>query len=277
MNKVIEKHTFKCVNDSQEFTLSKGIWLFELWGAQGGCQDDSECLGGYSSAQIIITEPTQIFIYVGGKGEITNTATPDGGYNGGGDGHYGTGVSDGKEVDRGIGGGGGGGTDIQLYLDDRSTKIIVAGGGGGQGSYLSGTYYGGCGGGETGEDGEHGSLSDAAGKKGTSSNGGAGGISRTYGNATAGTLGQGGNAFGISYCGGGGGGGYYGGGGSYESGGGGGSGYIHPLLAYVTMKAGVKSGDGKVVLTKLIYAATCKETNFHNYFFFITLLITRNS
>ena len=272
--KVIEKHTFECTKDVQELTLSRGIWFFELWGAQGGCQDDEKCLGGYSSAQIIITEPKQIFIYVGGKGEITNTATPKGGYNGGGNGYNGTS----HLYDSGFGGGGGGGTDIRFLDTNITSRVIIAGGGGGQGWHNSLPRYGGDGGGETGEDGECSSLSDSGGKKGTNISGGAGGT-HSYYKSNPGTFGQGGAAIGVAFCGGGGGGGYYGGGGAYETGGGGGSGYISPVLSYRTMKIGANSGDGKVIITKLKYGIcsllSC-SLNYYYYYHLLFIVICKN-
>ena len=222
---------------------------------------------------MLISQPTTIFIYVGGKGEISNTETPKGGYNGGGDGYLGSGHTwTGESFNCGYGGGGGGGTDIRFFEQTESSRLIVAGGGGGQGAQLSSEIDGGAGGGKEGEDGDIIKEASTCGKKGTQSSGGDSGMHDVY-KAQNGDSVKGGAATGLTYSGGGGGGGYFGGGGSYENGGGGGSGYINRLLTFQSMETGVNQGDGKVIISKLLYAILVKKTCAQNYFHLLFIII----
>ena len=171
--RIIEKHSFEWTNTVQNLLLSPGIWLFELWGAQGGCLNENRCLGGYATGQIMIWEKTEAFIYVGGKGSFSSIEKPLGGFNGGGDGYLGEGMDG---IGTGIGGSGGGGTDVRFHSDNLSSRIIVAGGGGGQGGWRNQTLNGGNGGGKEGEDGEKAlELPLSNGKKGTINGNGEGG------------------------------------------------------------------------------------------------------
>ena len=126
--------------------LLPGIYKFELWGAQGGngriwnennTDTKSGGRGAYISGIAKFTIMTDLFAYIGGKGEdqitIKGHDISKGGYNGGGDG----GVDIYDAVYPESAAGGGGGTDIRIIggdaLDFASLKsrIIVAAGGGG--------------------------------------------------------------------------------------------------------------------------------------------------
>lgn len=175
-------------------------------------------LGGYSTGILRLTEPTILYLYVGGSGGSSTSATKGtknaGGFNGGGNSYvrYYTSYYS-------SGGGGGGATDIRIGTDSLYARVIVAGGGGGSaGDNALNTKKGG---GLTGGSSvtEYQATQIAAG--------------------TNGSFGQGANATGSSnynYGPGGGGGGWYGGGASssvsdsssdYRTYNGGGSGYVY--------------------------------------------------
>ena len=140
-------------NNMYNVTLEPGNYKLEVWGASGGGSNNSYNYdyggpGGYSVGTISITEPTQLFVVVGGQGtKGTSSGTYAGGYNGGGSGNY-------------YSGGGGGATHIGLktgllttYSSDYQTKLImVAGAGGGAQAYggSQNQSVGGAGGGTSG-------------------------------------------------------------------------------------------------------------------------------
>lgn len=76
----------------QQVTLPKGKYKLQCWGAQGGNVSGSYTAtgskGGYSEGVLTITEPTTIYIFVGGQGTSSSTSstsgTANGGWNGGG-------------------------------------------------------------------------------------------------------------------------------------------------------------------------------------------------
>ena len=207
-------------------SLEAGFYLFECWGAKGiksehdisqnGCKFAGGG-GGYARGIIKLHNKTDFFVYVGGKGSISQV------FNG-------NNVSDSPSYR------GGGATDIRLtggdwYLfDSLKSRIIVAGGSGG-----AERYCGGEGGGLEGLSNPilHNSSLYATG--GTQTSGGEAGSYSNYGTAQHGTFGNGG----TGYCHGnttkcdpgpGGGGGYYGGGGvPYYGAAGGGSSFISGL------------------------------------------------
>ena len=230
----------------EEVLLKCGIYLFQVWGGQGGNSNKNEGIGGYASGKIKIFKTTTFYVYVGGQGNYSNKESR-GGYNGGG---YGF---NGKNY---YSGGGGGATDIRTIKNDLNSRIIVAGGGGGCGFYQETVMNGGFGGGIEGEDGDNWDEGPIVnGLKGNQTNGGKG-IFYNERKAGDGTFGYGGNGTGKLYAGGGGGAGYYGGSGAYETGGGGGSGYISPLLYSTHLIQGNSLsnplyGDGKAVITLL--------------------------
>ena len=218
--------------------------VIDAYGAQGGKDPGAygpriPALGGRAQGTLAVTPGETLWIYVGG----CPTGTP----------------------------GGGGASDVRQGGSALANRKIVAGGGGGTGNRGSGSTLstaGGAGGGLTGDTGSQtgGAL---AGQGGTQSAGGAAGA----GAATAGSLGQGGNAQSTNqgpggwngggaggfagtsqYRMGAGGGGYYGGGGAGNggtnatAGGGGGSSYIGGVTSGSTTP-GVRTGDGAVSIT----------------------------
>ena len=285
--------------DPIEAYIKPGVYLFEVWGAQGGSgchQPSSSCIeganGGHSAAVFNIRKRTRIFLNIGGKGTDSVKGgwyKSPGGNNGGGDGGF-----DGAR-NHGNGGGGGGGTDIRLNNNDISSRIIVAGGGGGS-QYVG---KGGVGGGERGGDGFTKNLG-IGGKGGDQYNGGE---SKSTRGATSGDEWKGGdgsnlNGEYLSDGGSGGGGGYFGGGGGacqkdhdegFAGAGGGGSGYIsnkHINFQGMTVtEAGDKtflspngslevghSGSGavKIIYYNIVISSnTCKKKSI----FYITVFI----
>lgn len=117
-----------------ELTLNAGVYKLEVWGAQGGYQNDSSKggKGGYSYGTLTLTEPTKIYVYVGGSGNSGGSA---GGFNGGGK--------------RDTYPGGGGASDVRIGTDSLYSRVIVAGGGGSEGDEnIAGGYGGGTYGGD---------------------------------------------------------------------------------------------------------------------------------
>ena len=142
-------------------TISPGIYLFELWGAQGGIgthtgykEKTAEIAkGGYASALFEFISTTKIFLFIGGKGTdaaFDKWQISPGGFNGGG--KIG---GDGNAYSPGIGGKGG--TDSQggTISNERSAtngskgqgwdgsgvskQYSSDGGGGGGGGYFGGS------------------------------------------------------------------------------------------------------------------------------------------
>ena len=188
----------------QSITLPKGTYKLECWGAQGGdgCTGNSYTggAGGYSIGTITLSQRTNLYIYVGGRGVSSEAsgsgAIRAGGFNGGGSGRDWSSTNN-------SGSGGAGATDIRINQDSFYARVIVAGGGGG----ASDDGNGGSGGGVSG-------ISTCA-SAGTATNGSG------FGQAAA-------SSYTSGECGGGGGGWYGGyGGGSENIPGGGGSGYVY--------------------------------------------------
>ena len=236
----------------------------EVWGAQGG-YDGLSGRGGYSKGSLSLTSAINIYIVVGGKGNIGSQQARGkggaGGYNGGGNGGQGN-INEPTGSVYGWGGAGGGGAShiaiknnrgvLKNYINNKSEVLIVAGGGGGACQNYdminSNVKSGGDGGGLNGSKGigqrDNGSYNV---------NGGSQNSGYTFG------VGQNANTkTAHNSCGaegnGGGGGGWYGG---YSCqadtpnsnfGGGGGSGYIGGVTNGTTT-AGVQSGNGKALIT----------------------------
>lgn len=238
-------YDFAYTGGMQSVTLDAGTYKLECWGAQGGgaCEATGG-KGGYSCGNLEISSPTELRIFVGGKGEggkTSNTSatlfTSLGGYNGGGNG--------GSAYRCGQSGGGGGGK-THIVNVTRDMMILCAGGGGGAGGgvadnwsgevilYEAGTP-GGAGGGRTGLNGgwsydEWDGYYGGYGKQTAGGGPGSGGdFSEFEPGDTDGTT--------QYYSGSGGGG---GGGGGYYGGGGGGSGAWADIRMYDTGNAGVK-------------------------------------
>lgn len=217
----------------------------EAWGAQGGGSLDCEHAimvlqndggkGGYASGELNVMSGQLLYIVVGGEGKPGLNYRHDGGYNGGGDGGL-------------FGAGGGGATDVRTILHDLDSRLIVAGGGGGGNTGFPDAGTGGNGGATIGQDGLALYVFTPGGGGGMQASGGTAG----YAPGQPGSWGKGGNAgdgenqFHIS----GGGGGWFGGGSAYAAGGGGGSSNLWGVHDSTTI-AGVRSGNGQVVITLL--------------------------
>lgn len=206
---------------SVSVTLPKGTFQLECWGAQGGTYSSYYGgAGGYSIGTLTLSEPTEMFLEVGGQPATNSTSQSmsNGGYNGGGKGavrHYSSTYSYGQ--------GGGGGTDIRIAQNNLYSRVIVAGGGGGSSSVnaLTTKYGGGTSGG-----------SPTSGYGATQTTGGSAGTKGTFG-VGADTLSS---KLNYKYGSGGGGGGWYGGAAAnvsddnttaYRGYNGGGSGYVY--------------------------------------------------
>lgn len=102
--------------------------------------------GGYSTGILNLEEPTTLYLYVGGQGNYSQSATRGtavtGGFNGGGSSmvRYSTSYYS-------SGGGGGGASDIRIGQDSLYARVIVAGGGGGGAGTSTNKYGGGLSGG----------------------------------------------------------------------------------------------------------------------------------
>ena len=133
--------TFKCSPIS--LSISRGTYLFELWGAQGGdarivnspnIRENSGGKGAYVSGEITLYSKRNLYLYIGGKGEDQISTKTDvysrGGFNGGGKG----GIEPFDEPPESSAGGGGA-TDIRIIegddIESYKSRIIVAAGGGG--------------------------------------------------------------------------------------------------------------------------------------------------
>ena len=83
---------FAYTGSVQQVTLPKGKYKLQCWGAQGGNVSGSYTAtgskGGYSEGVLTLTEPTTIYVFVGGQGTSSSTSstsgTANGGWNGGG-------------------------------------------------------------------------------------------------------------------------------------------------------------------------------------------------
>ena len=126
----------ECV--AQKVNLNRGIYRFELWGAQGGSglKDGKNPAdggkGAYVAGDLTIKKRTTFFLYigsVGADGKPDEDSMAKGGCNGGG--------NAGSDNDNDGAGGGGGATDIRTIhgawnnSDSLYSRIIVASGGSG--------------------------------------------------------------------------------------------------------------------------------------------------
>ena len=236
--------TFDYTGAAQTWQVPAGITsiTIECWGAQGGISSfgDIGGKGGYAKGTLAVTPGQSLNVFVGGVGG--NNGSTINAFNGGGR-PYGSSA------------GGGGACDVRSGGTALANRVIVAAGGGGGGEGRSvGGGAGGNGGGTTGTDGIPANGTGNNGFGGSQTAGGAGG-NGGWGAGGNGSLGAGGDSAGGGYAdGGGGGGGYYGGGGGapqgtgYAGGGGGGSSYIGGVASGTTT-AGIRSGNGQVVIT----------------------------
>lgn len=240
---------------------------FDVYGAQGGGVPGAVGgRGGRATVTIALIPGVTYQVNVGGRGSdaASSNGPAPGGFNGGGAGGTGSLLG---------GAGGGGGSDVRYGDDSLSGLIVVAGGGGGTAAKVTETSpgqlgvvgggLGGAGGGTSGaagtEAGGGGGSQSAGGSRGTYSNGP---VTSSNGGGGGGGVGAAATEGGGAECcaGGGGGGGYNGGGGGglstsnyvgYVDGGGGGGGSGFGPTGTV-FKSGVRSGDGKVVISYLV-------------------------
>jgi gliding motility-associated-like protein len=267
--------TFAYTGAVQTYTVPPGVTSIQIetWGAQGQATTieahvpSTGGLGGYAIGFLAVVPGQVLNVYVGGTG-LAGVAS----FNGGAVGGYGT-PSDGMA---GYGGSGGGASDVRVSPYTLASRRIVGGGGGGGGrDYWNGFCVpcgtggnGGAGGALIGLDGADpwyviGPYTNpgSRGKGGTQVAGGLGGNGPEGVDGNPGVLGVGGVGIpgNFSVGSGGGGGGYYGGGsgasanwGSGVAGGGGagGSSYIGGVTGGSTT-AGIRSGNGQVVITVL--------------------------
>ena len=249
--------TFNFTGAAQTFTVPAGVTQLTItaFGAQGGAGAGGGLaggLGGSASARITVTPGEVLTINVGGAG-TSGAGGGAGGFNGGGN----AGAAIGNQA-----GGGGGASDVRQGGVALANRVVVAGGGGGSGPLATGGA-GGAGGGLTGGNGGAGTAGAPAddgdgGGGGTQVAGGAGGTGSVGGDGVAGVSGTGGNgAANIGPSGAGGGGGFFGGGGGEAAnggagtggGGGGGSSFALAGAPNVTHAAGVRTGNGQVVIS----------------------------
>ncbi|MGA9946445.1 MAG: hypothetical protein WBE79_05975 [Candidatus Cybelea sp.] len=266
--------TFYYTGREQTFLVPKGVRRISVVarGAAGGGYYSQGVyylgLGGRVKAIIPVQPAETLYVFVGSQG-----SSYSGGFNGGGNGGYGS---------ADVGTGGGGASDVREGGHKLKDRILVVGGGGGLAGNSGNLNYGfgGKGGGSIGGTGGSGGYqAGGGGHGGTQRRGGSGGSGGQGGYASrnglpgkSGALGVGGsggaggsNPSGYGGGGAGAGGGYYGGGGggggggSYGSlfyggsggSGGGGSSYVEPSAVRVHSWQGWKNatGDGLIVFS----------------------------
>ena len=148
---------YPCKNTSvctpYDVFIPPGVYQFELWGAQGGdgryqntpnLRTGTGGRGAYVSGKLTLVGLTNLFFYVGGKGEdqiyIDHTMSY-GGFNGGGNG----GIDTAGDIPPESSAGGGGASDVRLIFgssfESLISRIIVASGGGGSSSIDATNYY----------------------------------------------------------------------------------------------------------------------------------------
>ncbi len=267
-------NTFSFTGNTQTFVVPAGVTTLqvEAWGAQGNFNANSVPggLGGYAKGILTVTPGSTLFIEVGGGGSVTAS----GGYNGGGAAGSNTGCT------QAVGGGGGGASDVRVGGIGLANRIIVgAGGGGAAGDRVSacgrgtgggggGGYYGGGGGAAwpqaslivplggdqtTGGAGGTSAFTSVPGNNGSAGAfgiGGAGGVevgSNQAGAQTASPGGVGGGTVGAI--------GVFAGNFTGQSGAGGSS--FLGTLALASTTAGIRTGNGQVILT---YQGTCANS-----------------
>ncbi len=239
-------YVFEYTGSVQEVTLPAGKWKLEVWGAQGGYNNESAASGkgGYSTGDIVLSSSTNIYIYVGGIGiaATSSSVTASGGFNGGG-------ASYASNWGRASGGGA---TDIRINQDSLYARVIVAGGGGGStgasdNMATESVSSGGAGGGIDGIDG----LEVSGTSQGFGTGGGISspGFNRKKTQYSA-SFGQGGSAD-SSLTAAGGGGGWYGGG--PGSGAGGGSGWVYTEENFTAWQTGNPTDAANWLLNSTYY------------------------
>lgn len=270
---------FECTGAAQNWVVPLGVTsaTFDAFGAQGGIGDDGQLdrpssaagLGGHTTATIPVTAGETIQINVGCAGSNSLGASAPGGFGGSPGGNGGVGG------DLGTGGGGGGSSDARQGGVALTNRVVVAGGGGGSGgangvaptdvSAAAGTDGAGGGGGGTAGVAGNDTANAGGGGGGTQAANGAGGATGTctstgvVGGAGTDVKGGDGGTHPTFGAGGGGGGGFLGGGGGAGcvngGGGGGGAGFAMVGATGVANETGVRSGNGRVVVTFTVVIA----------------------
>ena len=227
----VKSITYEYTGSIQEFTApTDGVYTIEAWGAQGGAADYNATssgggFGGYTTAQVLLSEGQTIYFAIGGKGLYgageNEFGGSLGGYNGGGS--AGTATS----------GSGGGATSVSFISgelkdleNNKESIILVAGGGGGSDASGGNDGNGGSGGGFIGGAAKvNGTLVNRGRYNALNISDGGSGMGATQENGYAFGLGE---SVGINMSTGGAGAGYYGGYVTHNSSGGagGGSGYF---------------------------------------------------
>ena len=240
-------------------TLSKGIYLVDVFGAEGG-GIISPGKGGEIKGLLTLNRNTILYAYIGAKGASgSGYVNVKGTFGGGGSGY---GYYNFHFI-----GSGGGASDIRLVNDSLTSRVIVAGGGGGGGkNNQTGQWNESPGGDGSGYNGKSATSTTTKGTPGSGAF-----INKPGEKGVKGLFDYGGNAVqAAGMDGSGGGGGYYGGnaGKSYCSGGGGGSGYYNKrFFIHHESFTGVREGNGMIKIAKL----------FSNHFIHKTCLRKRNS
>lgn len=117
----------------QSFTLKAGQYVFDVYGAQGGSGyldgviKSQYGLGAHVKATLNVTGTgTLFYAYVGEQGSSSQYGPNKGGWNGGGKSGKDTEILKGDAA-----GSGGGATDVRIYDQSFSNRVIVAAGGSG--------------------------------------------------------------------------------------------------------------------------------------------------
>ena len=284
------KHEFSFTGEPQSLVLNKGCYHVIAAGAAGYSNKFTKDVGigiggagGLSIADLCLTTPKILHIFVGGMTRDSDYSTPNenvivahGGWNGGG--HVASLVAMAP---------GGGATDIRIGGTSLDDRVFVAGGGGG-GSFFG---KGGDGGSRTAGDGifisnSYTSHQYCLGKGGNTNEGG---VTFSYSKepyltdpaytggffpTSRGSKGLGGNGTGRSWGGAGGGGGYWGGSGSYNAGaGGGGTSYASSIFKNVKLLLGGNLSDGFLIITKIANDIQSYPSKFPCIFIFISIYI----
>lgn len=120
-----ETLNFSFTGASETFTIPVGVTELDLYVRDGGAigynTSAHSGTGGFASGTLSVTAGTELYLYVGGKGDHSNTDMYQqdipGGWNGGGDSFYPHGS--------------GGASDIRVNGTNLTDRIVVGAGGGG--------------------------------------------------------------------------------------------------------------------------------------------------
>lgn len=140
----------------QEFYIpTSGLWTTELWGAKGASRGPTGGNGGYTSADVNLSEGQKLYLYVGGSGSTSYDGVHRG-WNGGGNAYYY--YSTGGFYNVPTSAYGGGASDIRIGGQTLNNRLVVASGGGSAGARGAGGAGGVVGGSGCGTPGSPGGL-----------------------------------------------------------------------------------------------------------------------